>query len=397
MGGKGQNASDQVSGNSGMQNLYNAPKYLSDPRMQDILSSYGSGKTSLADALASAKGSDYSAAQKAASDAYNQMWADNHAGKFNGPKNQNGESAIDEAKWQAAQDRVQGLNAAADQARQDAAGGMDRMNALFTNPLTGTKAATDQVMGNELFKPYIDYGKGLIDQHGKVSGQLDEDRNSLMGRDESYGLQDSDLKAYGQASDNISRQFAASDQGLAQMLADRGLSQAPSGAAMQAFSGQMGNKNEQLGQMQLQISQNRINTARGLANDRMNADLQRSGQLQSGIQGMGQLSNQAVNDQFSRNMAGVQQYGQQNKDSLGAAKTAQDVQNEMFGQQQATKGPSFGDILGGMATGLGGAFSGGLGTSLGAGLGKKLGGADIYAGKKPGLVSSSTSSGLWTD
>jgi hypothetical protein len=394
MGGKGQDAGNAVTNNSGYNNLTNAPATLSDPRMQDILSSYGSGKTSLADALSAAQGGqDYKALQAQAQKAYNDMWTKRNQ-MVVGPDGKT-HSAMSTDDFNRANEAYQHTADAANKAEQDSRGGQDRMNAIFTNPLTGTKAATDQVMSNELYKPYIDYGKGLIGQNDKVTGNLDSDRNSLMGRDESYGLTDNDLKAYGQASDSIGRQYASSDQSLAQMLADRGLSQAPSGAAMQAFSGQLGNKNEQLAQMQQQIANSRIQTAKGLAEDRMNSDLAQQKTVQGSIQGMGNLAGQAVNDQFSRNMSGVQQYGQQNKDSLTAAQMAQQQQNEMFGQQQATKGASFGDIMGGLATGAAGAFTGGLGGALGTGIGKGIvgngatnTGSNWYAGNEasPGFV-----------
>lgn len=368
MGGKGDSATNAINGNSGYNNLYNAPQYLADPKFQDLLSSYGSGKTSLADALSAAKGTDPTALRDKVSQDYNQMWAKNKDGGYGDLNTPQGQSA-----WQAAQQQVQ--NEQADLQKQDdaAKGGADRMNAIFTNPLTGTKAATDQVMNNDAFKPYADYGKGLIGQNDNVTGNLASDRDALMGKGETYGLTDNDLKAYGQASDNISRQYASSDQSLAQMLSDRGLSQAPSGAAVQAFSGQMGNKNEQLAQMQQQISQNRINTAQGLANDRMNADLSQQKTLQGSIQGMGSLTNQAVGDQFNRNLAGVNTYAQQNKDSLGAAQANQDQMNQGFSQQQATKGPGLGDILGAAGGIALGAATGGVGTGLGAALGQGLG------------------------
>lgn len=368
MGGSGTQATNAINSNWGAQNLYNAPRALSDPAFQDILANYGSGKTSLADALSAAKGQDPAALRQQVNEAYNQMWADNHAGKFNHP----GTGRVDEGLWKAAQDRVSGMQNQLQKAEEDARSGPDKMNAIFSNPLTGTKAATEQVMGNEVFKPYLAYGQGLIGENEKVQGLLDESRNALMGRDESYGLTGTDLKALGQTSDATARLYGSQEQSLAQMLADRGLSQAPSGAATQAYSGLLGNKNEQLAKAQLGIAQSRIDTARGLANDRMNADLQRHRTVQGSIEGMGRLAGQAVNDQFSRNMQGLGNYQQQNKDSMGAAQTMQDQYNQQFQQQQATKGPSFGDILGGLGTGLIGTAAGGFGGAFGAGLGKSI-------------------------
>lgn len=249
-------------------------------------------------------------------------------------------------------------------------GGTDR---LATDPLTGSVMASDQVRSNPLTSGIFGQG-GVQDQaqsqYGKLGDYLDQDRNALMGRDQSYGLTNQDLAAYGQASGNIGRMFANQEQSLAQSLADRGLAAAPSGVAGQAFSGLMGNKLEQLAGLQQQISQNRINTAQQLAQARNQADLQRQSQTGSLIQGLGNLGQQAVNDQFGRQLAGSENNYNQTAGAAGLNLQNQGLQqniaNSQFAQQQATRTPSLGESIGtGINQGIGGGISKGITNALG--------------------------------
>lgn len=236
------------------------------------------------------------------------------------------------------------------------------MDALALGVGTGSRLATDQVMANPLYRGLFNEG-GLKDQamsnysqYSKdiqgIQGNLDEDRTALMGRDQSYGLQASDLAAYGQASDKIGRQYAAQGQNLAQMLSDRGLGSGANGVAAQSFSGLAGNQNEQLANAQFNIAQNRIQTAMGLAQARTQADLSRLGTT-GGLQqnagslslGLGNLGKDATSNQFNQNLAAINARAALagNTAQMGQSQNAQtqNTTNEAFNQEVSTRPPSF--------------------------------------------------------
>lgn len=261
---------------------------------------------------------------------------------------------------------------------------------LATNPLTAGLLASSQVMSNPL-------NQGLYGQSGlqgqaennytNATGNLSQDRQALSGNDPSYGLQQSDLAAYGQGADQIGRQSAAQGQGIAQSLAARGLGSGANGSAIASYAGNYGNQNEQLGQLQNQISQNRINTAQGLAQARNASDLQQ----QSGAAGlatsMGQLGQQAYGQQLGSNMAGAQNNYNEAAGAAGSAlnnQTAQqNVNNEQFAQQQQP------GVLGSIAGAVGGGLAGGLTGGLGSTLGKAAGSALTGGSASPSPLSSS--------
>jgi len=149
------------------------------------------------------------------------------------------------------------------QSVQDTSGGtnLGAIDQLFSSPVTAGLAAQQQVEGNSLYS-------GLFGPNGQLSketGNLAQDRQALSGNDPSYGLQASDLAAYGQASNALGRQAAQQNQGIAQSLAARGLGSSNNGAAIGSFAGAYGNQNEALANLQNQIAQQRIQTAQGLA------------------------------------------------------------------------------------------------------------------------------------
>lgn len=151
-----------------------------------------------------------------------------------------------------------------------------------------------------------------------------------------FQLQPEDLTAYGQVSGDIARQFGQSDQSLAQAMADRGLSS--SGVAASQFAGSLGNKQEQLAQLQTQIAQNR-----------MNMNLQRMGQLQNFIQGLGSQEQSAVNQKWGEEMQKNQmQYNQ----GIGFLGNIQNQNNEALQQRQQTSRPS--DLSAGFSGAIGG-------------------------------------------
>lgn len=234
------------------------------------------------------------------------------------------------------------------------------------DPFTGTKLATEQVQNSPLTS-------GFFGQGGMQDRLFGEEQN-LAGR--GYQLQPEDYEAYGQASGDIARQFGQEENSISQALADRGLAAAPSGAAGVAYSGAMGNKNERLASAQ-----------RKIADDRMKMNFDRLNATRNALMQSGQLGQQALQGQYGRNLAGVQQRQGQLHDAANFAQQRgamdQAQENTGFEQIEATKGPSFGDILGGVMTGGLGALTGGLGTgAAGAVFGGKQGAADAIAGQK---------------
>lgn len=148
------------------------------------------------------------------------------------------------------------------------------------------------------FDPTAEYGKATDSvRNNAILGQLFgqggalERANSEEQRLASQGFQltGEDREAYGQASGDIARMFGQQEQSLAQSLADRGLSAAPSGAAGVAFSGLAGNKNEMLAKAQMDI-----------ANKRMENTMQRLNSTRSYMSTLGAQGQQAIGDQYDR-------------------------------------------------------------------------------------------------
>lgn len=256
---------------------------------------------------------------------------------------------------------------------QDTSGGANQgaIDQLFTSPETAGLAAQSQVQGNSLYS-------GMFGPGGQLSqetGNLAQDRQALSGNDPSYGLQASDLAAYGQASNNIGRQAAQQNQGIAQSLASRGLGSSNNGAAIGSYAGAYGNQNEALAGLQQNIAQQRIQTAQGLATARNNSDMQQQ-------QYLGNLANSAYNSQLNSNMQGAENNYNMNAGNAAAQQqfqtNQQNINNSQFQQAQETKTPA-GGPLGGILTSIGSSAAGGLGQSLGAGLGKAMGGGSTPA------------------
>lgn len=331
-----------------------------NPAVGSLLSDYGSGKISLQDALAGARNISGSNAGR---DAIKQQLI------------QEG-NTLRGADLDRAVDSIYKSRGGADTPSENSI-----MQLLATDPASAQRYASEQVRNDPLTRGLLGEG-GLQDkslgQVDKLTSNLDESRNALMGRDQSYGLTNQDLQAYGQASGDITRLFGQQEQGLAQSLADRGLSAAPSGAAGVAFSGLQGNKMEQLARLQSDIADKRIQTAKGLAESRMQSDLQRQSINNNLLQGLGQLGQTALSGAYNRNLAGRQQSGNELAQASGQQMQnigmQQNQANTEWEQRQKTKGPGIGDVLGAIGGGLLGAATGGIGTALGAGLGKSVGG-----------------------
>lgn len=227
------------------------------------------------------------------------------------------------------------------------------MQEMVYDPMTGTKMATEQVQDNELLK-------GMFGKGGMQDRMLSEEQE-LASR--GWSLKPEDYEAYGQASDETARMFGQEEASLANALASRGLAAAPSGAAGVGYAGLAGNKYERLAGAQ-----------RKIADDRMKMNMERLNNVRNFSMQSNRLAQAAIQDQYGRNVQGVQGRQQVLKDSANAGQMAQGQENVAFDQQQATKGPGTGEILGGILGMGAGAFTGGLGTSLGGGLGQTLGG-----------------------
>jgi hypothetical protein len=200
----------------------------------------------------------------------------------------------------------------------------DSMSSLATDPISGSRFATNEVQSNPILSQLFGKGGALENAVGK--------EQELQNR--GFKLTDDDREAYGQASGDIARMFGESENNAAQSLAQRGLASAPSGAAGAMFSGLQGNKNEQLAKAQM-----------SLANNRMQNTMQRIGQQQSFINSLGGQGQQAIQSQYGRQLGGAE-----NKDNR-LMKTAglqnQQYQNELAGEQfkQDNKPANFMDYI----------------------------------------------------
>lgn len=258
-------------------------------------------------------------------------------------------------------------------------GGVAR-DALATDPITGSLVAADQVRSNPLTAGLFGAG-GIQDQaqgrSGKLESNLDESRNALMGRDQSYGLTPEDLAAYGQASGNIARQFGQQGNNLAAMLSQQGLSSSANPSAA-AFSGLLGNQNEQLAQSQLSIAQNRVNSAMQLAQARTSADLNRQAQNNQLMGNLGDLGQVALSNQFGRQLAGSENTYNQNAGTAGLTlnnrSLEQNINNSQWSQQQQSAFNPLSIIGGAISSGLG-AFTGAAGKGLANNM---VGGSDDF-------------------
>jgi hypothetical protein len=175
------------------------------------------------------------------------------------------------------------------------------------------------------------------------------------------GLTAQDNTAYGQASGQIANQFGAQQNSIAQAMANRGMSN--SGAAGAAFSGSFGNQQEQLGQLQTQIAQNR---------EMMNT--QRMGQLQNFISQLGQGANQAT---------GQAMQGGQNayNNAMGYLNAQQGQSNAQLDQMNKTAHAStLGNAMAGLSGGMNAANSSGGSGSQQAMQGYGNGSMGGYAG-----------------
>lgn len=340
-GGEGEAAQDVFSNNKGLNILKNQGQAASSPELAKALAAYSSGGMSLQDAIASAQGgsqTDFSAQEKEINAKIASMGIPDKGMR-------------DKLKAQ--------LMAGVKASGQNTSGDMSRSisNQFFTDPLTGSKVAAEQVQSNPLLS-------GMFGQDG-LMGQRQAEESDLASR--GYNLQAEDHDALGQANDMIARQSSMEEGALARALQSRGLAQGASGAAGAGFSGLMGNKFERLAGQQKDIAMKRMESTRARLQDLRQINNQTN-----------QLAQGALNDQYTRNASGVENYQNTLKGSVEAAAQQQNQVNNAFAQKDAT---SSGGIIGG-ALGMGlGALTGGAGSALGKAGGTALGNA-LGGGKK---------------
>lgn len=184
----------------------------------------------------------------------------------------------------------------ADYFKQAGNGATQQAN-LALSPLASSRLASEQTQQDPILSQL--FGKG-----GAMERANTEERGLA---DRGYSLQPEDYEAYGQASNNIARQFGAAEGSLSQALANRGLSGGGGQAANKQFSGLYGNKNEQLRTAQTDIAQKRMQT---------NAD--RLNQTRSYLTNLGSQAAGNIQNQQEQNRAGVnqrQQFGNQQADA----------------------------------------------------------------------------------
>lgn len=210
------------------------------------------------------------------------------------------------------------------QAQRDQAG--DRLSDLLNykgsaaanDPLESSRIATQEVQNNPILSKMFAQG-GQLDRT-----DAEEQRLATQG----FKLTPEDHEAYGQMSGQLARDFDQSEQSLAQALASRGM--LSSGAANQSFGASQGNKFEQLAGLQ-----------RKIANDRMQNNMQRLGQTR---QFLSQLNNQgqnAIQDQYGRQMGSEQnrfsQTLQQSNAGRNALQQEQNQANENLSQRMGSE------------------------------------------------------------
>lgn len=246
------------------------------------------------------------------------------------------------------------------------------LSQFLTDPTISRQVAQSQALSSPSMAGMFGKGGQLEQaqgQYGTASGNLAQDRQALMGRDQSYGLTDQDLAAYGQAAGNTTRMFGNQQSSLASALANRGLGAADSGTANQQFSNSFGNQMEQLAGLQSQIAQNRIQTAQGLAQSRTNADLSQQAQAQQYGLGLSGLGQNAIN---AAQQGNLQAQGQQYNQSSGTAGlgmenlgTQQAINDTQWQQQQASGFNPLSALGGAVSAGIGG-LTGGIGAGIGS-------------------------------
>lgn len=274
---------------------------------------------------------------------------------------------------------------------------------LMGDPNHGDAGDYSRAVGQGLMKRGMDetenlnYGQGvsavqnnpILSQLFGAGGQMEQTNKQVTDlANRGYSLQPEDYEAYGQASGNIARMFGGQEQGLAQDMANRGLSN--SGVAGANFSGLFGNKQEQLAGLQTQIAQNR-----------MQMNTQRLGQMQNFLTNLGAQAQSGINSANQTNFQDATQKYQTGRAYIG---DIQGQNNTYQNQTLASQGPSTASMISGgmglasqgMGLVSGAAGMPGMGSTGGAALGQapsatnsgaaQAGGSGIFGGNIAGLA-----------
>ena len=396
MGGEGRKAEDVTNRQvSGVQALGGRTSAANDPRVAAALAQYGTGGLGLQEAMQQARGAAGPAARAAREAAANQQVDQQIEQAVAGSPPQ----VRDQLRQQMQAQRGQMLQSQLAKMPDDSgAAEASIADLITTNPLAAERYARDTVTqgedtarlfgkGGELDRSQASteefMGQGR--EADKYAQQLQGEERELAGR--GFSLKPEDYEAYGQMSDELARTFGAQEKGAAASLAARGLSAGPSGQAGALFSGLQGNKNEQLAKAQrdvaqarMQSNQQRLDSQRqflgqqqGAAANRYGLGLQSRGQTTA----LGGLQEQAKQNVYGRAMGGRQQTASEAAAAAGQQLNQLGMQqgqaNTAFEQQEATRGPSFGEVLGGIGSSVLGAATGGLGSALGGAVGGLFG------------------------
>lgn len=221
------------------------------------------------------------------------------------------------------------LNDLLENSRQDIDNGQgsmtDLINQAATNPLSGTRFATDQVQGNSLLQGGLDAIKGQLGTGQGLESKQTDILNNLQSQ--GFNLTPNDQSLYGQAAGGIARQFGQQGNQAASDLASRGLASAPSGAAGALFSGLAGNQNEMLAKAQQDIMQQRFSNTQNQIQQQQSFINSLNNQNNSAA---GNYAAQGANDiqqQYGRQLAGVGQYQQGLQGAAGAQTGANAANN----------------------------------------------------------------------
>lgn len=224
--------------------------------------------------------------------------------------------------------------------------GMGGINALqgggnlaASDPRTASLYAANQVEGNPLYAGiYGDkgYNQSLLNENNQIANTP-------------WTLTPQDTGAYSQAAGDTARMFASSGNSLQNELAARGLGSGDNNVAGAAFSGLAGNKNEML-----------ANSQRQIADARYAMNLNRLNSVRSQITNQQQQAMNDLGQQEGENNTALNQWNNTNQNALNAGLANQNEINNQWNEQQSTKTPTFGQMLGSTLTQAFGNMAGGM-------------------------------------
>ena len=254
--------------------------------------------------------------------------------------------------------------------------GYARQQEFATSPLAAGRFAQEQVGMGPLT------GRLFGADNSALSRALSEEQQ--YARPEASRLGTNEYTQYGQLAGQATRLAGQQEQALAQSLAKRGLSSAPSGAAGAAFSGLAGNKYEQLANIQQNIARQKFDDTMNRLQSARNLMTTLSGQQQNAINA--QLQSQFTGRQASE-AARAQRMGELQASAGGElGRLSQQEQQRMqeIASKQAATTPTLGEAFGrgllGSAEMIGaspGTGAQSFSQSFGSGLGGMLGGGGL--------------------